>query len=79
MDTLTLWQLQPNKSAEIIAWDDRVPFSYTQRIQELGFVVGEQVRCIRTSLFGGPRVYQVGGSVYSLEKAIANGIRVKAQ
>lgn len=42
-----------------------------RRLRELGFVDGNEVRCLRRAPFGGPRVYAVSGAAFALEPEVA--------
>ncbi len=41
------------------------------RLEDLGFVVGEWVLCLRKMPFSGPCLFQVQNTVYGLEKDLA--------
>ncbi len=48
-----------------------------QRLAELGFVAGAEVRCVRRVPFGGPSLYQVGGCVLSVEPRLVQRIETE--
>jgi Fe2+ transport system protein FeoA len=52
---------------------------FQKRLRELGFREGAFVRCLRVRVtpFGGPRVFQVEGSVFSLESSLARHVLVR--
>lgn len=47
-----------------------------RRLNELGFCEGAHVRCLRRVPLGGPHVYEVSGSVFSLEARLVAHIDV---
>lgn len=47
-----------------------------RRLNELGFCEGARVRYVRRAPFGGPYVYEVSGSVFSVEPRLAAHIDV---
>jgi len=47
-----------------------------RRLGELGFCEGARVRFLRRAPFGGPHVYEVSGSVFSVEPHVAAHITV---
>lgn len=47
-----------------------------RRLGELGFCEGARVRVLRRAPFGGPYVYEVSGSVFSVEPRLAASIDV---
>jgi Fe2+ transport system protein FeoA len=51
--------------------------STTQRLKELGFFVGRSLECVRKLPWGGPQVFRVGDSVFSLERRLAELIEVE--
>lgn len=46
------------------------------RLSELGLDPGEIVQCLQSSPFGGPRIYRIGDSVFSIERALAENIEI---
>jgi ferrous iron transport protein A len=46
------------------------------RLNEMGFMPGEMLTCIRRSPFNGPLVIQIQDCVYSVEKQLAMNITV---
>jgi len=73
---MSLWQMSLNASKTIEDYASSIPGPYLNRINDLGLKKGESVRLIRETPFGGPKVYQVGDSVFSLSKEIAEKIIV---
>jgi len=76
---MTLWELPRHQSAVIEKFLEPIEAKYVERLQDLGLRTGEEVRCVRRSLWGGPRVYQVGGHFLALESALAKNVAVTRQ
>lgn len=76
---MQLWNMKEKTEAVICALSNDIPDRYRQRLRELGFHVDEKITCVKRTFAGGPRLYQVGNCVYSLEKDIAHAIEVKIQ
>jgi Fe2+ transport system protein FeoA len=73
---MTLWELARHQRAIVDKFLSTIDPKYVQRLQDLGLRTGEEVRCVRRSLLGGPRVYQVGGNFVAVEKYLAKNITV---
>ena len=73
---MKLWELNEEQSAEIRGFDDGLSPAYTQRLKELGFVVGAPIKCIKKTPFRAPRVFEVSGGVFTLEKEAASYIQI---
>jgi ferrous iron transport protein A len=56
---------------------DELREDFKTRLREIGFREGALVQCLRKTPFGGPGVYLVSGSVFSLDSALACHIRVQ--
>ncbi|MGB0323106.1 MAG: hypothetical protein ACPGAL_01450 [Luminiphilus sp.] len=46
---------------------------------DIGFREGQRVSCVMQPGFGAPRVYAVGGAIYSLDKQTANFVRIAGE
>lgn len=73
----SLWNLKPGTSAIIAEMAEKIPAPYRRRLRELGFHPQETITCVKKTLAGGPRLYQIGNCVYSLEREIADAIAVR--
>ncbi|NCN27821.1 ferrous iron transport protein A [bacterium] len=71
-----LWDLREKSEAVIRSLDSSIISSQYQRLVELGIRDGESVVCLKVSPFGGPRVYQVCGSVFSIARDVASRISI---
>lgn len=71
---MNLWDLGRHQKAVISAYSPHLGEGFRQRLMDLGFVPGVSVVCLRRSLLGGPRVFQVGLSLVALEKEIAQQV-----
>ena len=67
-----LWQLKTGQQATIAGFDKSLDKQYRQRVEELGFCINTQVRCIKSPAFGAPKVYCVNNAVFALENMIAS-------
>lgn len=68
---MTLWQLPVDKKAKIKGYKESLSMDQKTRLEDLGFVVGEWVLCLRKMPFSGPCLFQVQNTVYGLEKDLA--------
>lgn len=75
--TVSLWSLAQGQCAAIDSFDEALREAYRVRLMELGFHPGEQVSCLRTPVFGAPRVYRVANTVFSLDDDVARHVRVR--
>ncbi len=71
---MTLWDLNPNQHAKVskLGLDKAI----SQRLSDMGFSQLTDVTCLFVTAFGGPRVYQVGESLLSLSREMAQNIEV---
>jgi ferrous iron transport protein A len=76
MSGRTLWDLTPNQQALVKSIGLDCSELFKGRLGDLGFYPGERIICIRRTPFGGPRIYQVGASVFSLAEDIATAVLV---
>jgi Fe2+ transport system protein FeoA len=75
---MSLLNLSANTEALIQGFRDDLPPRVQCRLQELGFQEGQKVRCLRRIPFGGPNVFLVGDTVYSLGADVAAQVLVSA-
>jgi len=59
---------------------DRIemPDDEAQRLKELGFLPGATIRAARRAPFGGPKIFQVDGSVVALRPGTARRMILRA-
>ena len=74
----TLLSLKTNQEVQISGFSSRISPEYVMRLRELGFREGEFVKCIKTPPMGAPRVFEVGGTVFSMESEVAKEIECVA-
>lgn len=74
---MVLWSLPRGLSAKVRELGNSLPSQYRVRLSELGFREGEIVQCLRWTPFGGPRIYQVGDSVFSLASDVATFVEIE--
>jgi Fe2+ transport system protein FeoA len=73
----SLWLLKAGQTCEIVRYDQALAEQYRIRLLELGFHVGEQVKCLQAPAFGAPKVYQVSNTIFSLDDEVASHIMVR--
>lgn len=73
---MTLWDLPQNAKALVSGFAQEISDKYRLRLDDLGFASGEEVTCLKTIPFNGPRVYKIGDSVFSVDREIASQILV---
>ncbi len=76
---MNLWELPEHACGVIQSYDSNLPNSSLQRLRDLGFAEGEGVECIQRLPLGGPRVYRMGDSVFSLDRDIAIAVKVRTK
>jgi len=73
----TLWDLKEKNHAVIKELDMAMIPNQHQRLKELGIRHGETIVCLKIPPFGGPRVYQICGSLFSIAKDVAFQISIE--
>lgn len=76
-DRRPLWELSAGTRGELIGFDEGLAPRFRARLVELGFRPGVEVECLLTPVFGAPRVYRIGGAVFSLEDRVAAAVIVR--
>ncbi len=74
--TRSLLDLKVNEEGQIFSFSSNLSHDYAIRLRELGFREGEFVKCLKTPPMGAPRIFEICGSVYSMETEIAQGIKL---
>ena len=74
---MTLWELKRYEKAFIKGFSEKMPEAYAIRLRELGFDQGVSISCERIAILGGPRTYQLGDSIFSLDKDIGSLVEVE--
>ncbi len=74
---MTLWELKSNQKAFIQDIDSNC--SNYERLISYGFNKHQSVQFLYKMALGGPRVYQIGDTVYSLSHSIAKNIMITIQ
>jgi len=77
IDTVTLWDLPLNTSAELIGFTDTLSDRYRGRLQEFGFHSGEEISCQQQPGFSAPRVFRVSNATYCLDQELAEQVLVR--
>jgi ferrous iron transport protein A len=76
---MTIWDLPKKGQGQIIGLTSSVSPSLSQRLQEMGFVEGQMIKCMKRTPFKGPMVIQVQDCIYSVDKDLAEQIRIAVQ
>jgi Fe2+ transport system protein FeoA len=71
-----LWNLKVNQMAVVSGFSSSLTEAFQGRLSALGFRSGQKVFCLGETPFGGPRIFQIGDSVFSLACDLARGIVV---
>jgi Fe2+ transport system protein FeoA len=74
---MTLWMLPEHQSAKVLGFTDLLPEEYRQRLREIGFEKETEVLCLRSTPFAGPKVFQIGDSVFSLARDLAEMVTLE--
>lgn len=74
---MSLWSLVEKQSAQIAGFKDGLSSEYQRRLRELGFEKKESICCLKRAPFQGPCTYQIGDSVFSLARDIADHIVIE--
>ncbi len=75
----TLEQLGVDECCVVLGFGSELPDTHKKRLLELGFCPGARIKCMRNTPFGGPRIFEVGGSVFSVESSLAKHLKVKCE
>jgi ferrous iron transport protein A len=73
---MTLWDMPKNSQATVTGLNDELLSHLQLRLNEMGFMPGEILTCMKRSPFNGPLVVQIQDCVYSLDKQLATSIKV---
>lgn len=74
---MNLKELRKGQKAQIVGFEESLGLNYRTRLQDLGFSLNEVVCCQKNIPFGGPSVYMVNQTVFSLEAEVAQKVLVK--
>ncbi len=75
--TKALWKLAEKESAKINSFEAKLPQHLRERLMTFGLTEGETVCCLKRTPWGGPRVYQISDSVFSLDSELAEMVLVR--
>lgn len=73
----TIWNLTKMQKGIVSKLSLELDHSLMTRLLEMGLAPKEEVLCLRTTPMGGPKVFQIRDSVFSLEKSIAEKIYIE--
>jgi Fe2+ transport system protein FeoA len=74
---MVLWSLRRGEEAIVSDLSPELCPEHRRRFIELGFREGERVHCLQTTPFGGPKVFGVVDTVYSVDFEDARHVRVR--
>ncbi len=74
---LSLWELPINEEALISAVFPILNAKLILRLEELGFEENAPISCLKKMPFKGPKIFQIGDSIFSLTKEIASAVTIK--
>ncbi|MBU2979956.1 FeoA family protein [Alteromonas sp. C1M14] len=75
---MTLWELPAQQRATVASLAPNLHAKVTARLAEMGVEATQEVLCLRKGPWGGPVIIQLGGSVFAVEKELAQHIHVHA-
>lgn len=75
---MTLWELPAQQRATVASLTPDLHEKVTARLAEMGLETAQEVFCLRKGPWGGPIIIQLGGSVFAVEKELAQHIHVHA-
>ncbi len=75
--SIPLWNLPEARTAMIVTVESNLDPRHKQRMSELGLRPGELIRSQQHIIFGGPRLFQVAGSIFSIAREIADQVQVR--
>nr|WP_136251301.1 FeoA family protein [Ningiella ruwaisensis] len=75
---MTIWDLPKQSRAQISGLNQNISSDLRQRLEEMGFVEGQIVQCMKRTPFKGPLVIQLQDCIYSVDKALAEQVQVNA-
>ena len=73
---MTLWKLPAETCATVAQLSDSLPALVVARLAEMGVTPGRKIECLRRGPMGGSIVLQLGGSVFAIERALAEKIEL---
>jgi Fe2+ transport system protein FeoA len=74
---MTLWEMAVGSHAKITGYNTSIDSGVQDRLGGLGFAIGKNVECVRHTPFFGPRVFEVSGTIFALEKQLAMEVIVQ--
>ena len=73
---LLLQDLLVNEKAQVLSID-LMEEKVARRLREIGICEGQIITCLKKTPFGGPGIYQTGDSVFSIERTLADFVKIK--
>lgn len=72
-----LWNLAVGQSAKVDEISHQLDAKYRERLMDIGLSPGQLVVCVRQTPFGGPKVYQIGQSLFSFDRDVCENVLIK--
>ncbi len=73
---MNAWELGQNQVGTVAKFLDGNQ-QVNQRLKDLGFVLGEPIKCLKIPPFGGPKIFQNENGIYSIEKEVARLMEIE--
>jgi len=73
---MNLWQLKVKDRAKIRRINGNISESHLIRLKHLGIDTDVDAECVRVSPFSGPKSFQIGDGIFSLDQEIACHVEV---
>ena len=70
---MSIWTLKAGLSARVTSIVN-CSEEFILRLSEIGISVGTEVYCVKETPFGGPKVFSMSDSVFSLDQELASKI-----
>lgn len=77
--TSDLWHMKKGQKGIILGYTDNLAPAIQERLAELGYRPEALVQCTVTPRLGAPKFYRTANSIYSLERDVAEHIKVEIQ
>jgi Fe2+ transport system protein FeoA len=74
---MNLSELKENSKAQIVGFDKDLPPQHQLRLLEIGFAVGQVVRCVKKPPFHGPPIFEVSDGLFSIDHDLAKSIEIQ--
>ena len=73
---MSLWELREKETGSVHSINTELSPETILRLREIGLDKGGSVTCLKQTPFGGPKLFQISDSVFSLERPVAESILI---